>query len=84
MNQKYRAGARGGWGRVQTGEVVGHGVVLGVVLELLRDDGVTEEELERGEDVLARGRKGRGGREVLVRLVFGSCLSSRITRNAHV
>ena len=52
-------------------------MVLGVVLELLRDDGVTEEELERGEDVLARGRKGLGRGELLREHVLSREAGSR-------
>ena len=46
------------------GEVVGHGMVLRVVLELLGDSGVAKEEAEGGQNVLARRRKGLWRREV--------------------
>ena len=48
----------------RTRKVVGHGVVLRVVLQLFRNRGVTEEESEGREDILARRRKGLGRGEV--------------------
>ena len=49
--------------RRRTGEVVGHGVVLGVVAEALGDDGVAEKEGKVGEDVLLGSGNGARGRE---------------------
>ena len=44
--------------RVRVGEVVGHSMVLGVVLELLGRDGGAEEVLKVLEDILLARRKG--------------------------
>ena len=53
------------------GEVVGLRLVLGVVTELLGRGGIAKEEGEGGEDVVARGRKGRRSREVLGHVGLG-------------
>ena len=51
--------------RVRIGEMVSHGVVLGVVLELLRRDGGAKEVLEVLEDILL-GRRKRARLGVLI------------------
>lgn len=48
-----------------------HGMVLRVVAELLRDDGIAEKEGEVGENVFARGRNGAGSRELRGTILVG-------------
>ena len=62
---KRKAKCGVGYGLRRTREMVSHGVVLGVVLELLRRDGGAKEVLEVLEDILL-GRRKRARLGVLI------------------